>query len=207
MECSTSADSELLHAMCRSGNEDGVKDCLARGADVNDPCGYMRMGALHAAIGNSPFSTIQLLVNSGATVLIVDRFGMTPMCRSLWSDVNNTQRLRFLVEHLVTKTNAVNKDNVDVTYWRNMTLLHYACHANSAVATQQLLTIGANPNVADEGNATPLHISVYADHTDITKILMDGGASYAFACASNGPPTSFKESTLQSLQCLKSFFK
>jgi len=54
--------------------------------------------------------------------------------------------------------------------------LHYAALANDADATSELLTGGADPNIADRRGFTPLHFAAQEGATTTAEILLAAGA-------------------------------
>ncbi len=49
--------------------------------------------------------------------------------------------------------------------------MHHACYDGHVHALNKLIELGANVNVCDENNATPLHIAIRRGHSECEAIL------------------------------------
>jgi ankyrin repeat protein len=84
-------------------------------------------------------------------------------------DIISPEMLSLLVNYDIIDENNINTQNES-----GETLLHIAMFRNSLPLTKMLLNYGANPNITDIHNSTPLH---YAKRLNIAELLLDYDAN------------------------------
>ncbi|NKB68610.1 MAG: hypothetical protein GKR89_16225 [Candidatus Latescibacteria bacterium] len=138
-----------------------------RGLLKNEPeCIHHDHLALHAAAGQGHLNTLELLVESGASLEARDEAcHRTPLFEAVF------QRQQGAVEFLAgcgADCNA--RDNYGDT-----PLVHAADHGATQVVTT-LLSLGADPNSADYLGGTSLHWAAMNGHAEIVELLLQNGA-------------------------------
>ena len=161
-----------LHYACGSNNNNVsiVQMLLRECADINvqDAEGVT---PAHCAARNGCRLTMQLLIESGASVDVVDRLGNTPL---LWAVY---QGHLTLVEDLWEHSNTRLRDH------NGRGPLHLAAimKAQNAAIKQELLTLlinkGADINTISRDGRTPLHLAVVSGCQPTVKLLLDENAA------------------------------
>jgi cytohesin len=142
----------------------GVKDFLAKGADVNakDWDGWT---SLDNAISNGHKEIVELLIASGADVNAKDGDGFTPLVFA----VDNGHK--EIVEILIAKGADVNAKDGD-----GWTPLYYAANITGGKEIVELLIAnGVDVNAKNEDGFVLLDHAILNDYTEITDLLRKHG--------------------------------
>ena len=102
----------------------------------------------------------------------VERFGNERIVKGPWYEMCKCPWSRELVEALIRHGYDVNLRD-----WLGRTQLHAAAASNQLERAEQLLELGANPNLLDAQHcATPLGFAARQGHAEMVKILLEHGA-------------------------------
>ena len=186
-----------------SSSRDGlrkVKLLLEHGADPNI-IDYYGQPPLYSAVKNNNIEIAKLLVEYGAAPNMTDYKGKTPLdiaiensrlkvaefLQSIGADCNlksklifavltdNVKLLELLVEE-VADINALLLLEAQYSLLRGKTLLHIATENNSKNSVKFLLEYGADPEVKDIWQNTPLILATRYNNIEATKLLLEYGA-------------------------------
>jgi ankyrin repeat protein len=158
-------DTRLLHAAAFSGNTNLVKIVIEAGADIN---GYNGFTPLTIATWNNWTETVLVLVEQGANAEVPDSFGWTSLMMAAFKGFN--QIVKILLE-----------SNVDVDKTSNETgacALHLAAQENHREIVSLLLDHNAYMDIQKNNGFTPLLHSAELEFFEISKLLIDKGASF-----------------------------
>lgn len=90
----------LMHAILDSEPDHlTIKFLLAEGVNVNHQDTAQKWSALHFAARDNKASIVQVLIESGATIDLVDVFGNTPLWRATTSYAGDPKVINLLVAH------------------------------------------------------------------------------------------------------------
>jgi ankyrin repeat protein len=156
-------DNTPLHEAAQHGHTEAVRLLLAHGADVHARRVH-EITPLHWA-GNVEIA--RLLLDAGAVLDAVDRFGNTPLHDAV--NAGHHDVVQYLLERgsLVTALS---------TY--SGTPLHTAAKQCDATSARLLLAAGAPINAIEPTWGTiPLHWAVRADNEPLVRLLLEHGAS------------------------------
>jgi len=84
---------------------------------------------------------------------------------------------RLTSEYLINQGADVNIINKAVPHW---SALHYTVLMDDAETCQMLVSAGANVNITDNSESTPLHIAGFDKNLELCQILISGGADLNF---------------------------
>ena len=146
-----------LHNAVEFNRPEVVKFFLARGADVNQIRGEgYESTPLHMAAGSGNKDMIELLLANGADVN-VKIFGETALHHAMMADKKDM--VRFLLAKGF-KTSAINA----------------AAFLGELDKVKTLVAEGADINLKDAGDFTPLHCAVYGHQKQVVAFLIENGA-------------------------------
>lgn len=145
-----------------TGNIKRVKECLAQGADVNEPNEYGET-PLERASDNGNTQMVSFLLKNGAKI------------------VGNWPRLFAPLHgkpHIFKRLLKAGWDPNFVDLRGESTMLTSSVRHGYSRGVSRLLEAGADPNLSEPGDigATPLMIAAYYDHINIMKKLLAYGA-------------------------------
>lgn len=78
-----------------------------------------------------------------------------------------------------------------------MSVLHYAADKGNAEMVQLLIDYGANVNILDKENQSPLSFALICEHMDIIQLLLEHGGDWRF---DNQDSDDFSDEIKESLQ-------
>merc|ERR1712029_50259 len=131
---------------------------------------------LHQACLKCHYTSVELLLDHGANVNVKDKVNATPLHIALREGVMGSKIAKLLIEK-GAKVNVIGGI-------MERTPLHQACTNGNEATIQLLLDHGANVNVEDNENITPLHVAlrervIGSDRncSRIAKLLIEKGAN------------------------------
>ncbi len=151
-----------LHNAAERGLPEVARSLIRRGANVNARRPERADMPLHFAANTAVAS---LLIEAGAEVEALDRWGRTPLH---WA----AQFGRADVVDLLLRAGA----GVDRQASDGATPLHWAAQEGHAGVVQRLLRAGASVDRQDGDGRTPLHRAAWRGRAEVVKILLDAGA-------------------------------
>jgi len=167
------------------GNVDVIRALLAAGADVD----------VKGADGETPLMVVARSSNVDAARLLIEH-GADVNARETWRNQTaviwaaaqkQPEMLALLLEHGADPDarSAVNEWDRQVSAepremfrpYGGMTALMYAAREGCAECARVLVEGGADPDLADPRNVTPLIIAINNLHFDVAAVLLEAGAS------------------------------
>lgn len=163
----------LYHA-CRLGMVGTVRQLLERGADVERRNGMTRATALTVAAEEGQVEVVKVLVLDGKAVIDVTAFHAA------------VAHGRIAVMSLLAEVSEgkVVHARSDVT---GATAIHAAASAGLLRTVKHLLSLHADPNVADFAGVPPLWAAFHGGHFSACTALLDGGADPTSTLPSPSP--------------------
>lgn len=124
---------------------------------------------MHLAAEDNHLDCVKLLVEFGADINALDRWGSTPVKGAIL--FNNSKVKDYLVAKGARGAKARNEDQgaaelIELTTARNIHEL------------KSMLDSGVNPNSTDCNDRSALHVAVDLGCEDIIKVLLDAGANF-----------------------------
>ncbi|HWY47482.1 MAG TPA: ankyrin repeat domain-containing protein [Bryobacteraceae bacterium] len=174
----------LFLAAMTDRSADTVRLLLAKGADPKVMDAFKNSTLMAAAAGND-IETIRLIIDTGVDVNAANALGMTPLIVSAGNN-GNTRAVQMLLAK-GAKVNAVAlapflypgvAPKAGVPQLGSVTALGQAAPFGPPELVKALLDAGADVNVRDVRDMTPLMLAVGTDHQDpaIIQMLLDHGA-------------------------------
>ncbi|XP_059470956.1 ankyrin-3-like isoform X1 [Neocloeon triangulifer] len=190
---------DALHFACFEGQLDDVKYLLGLNGFSVEKKGQDGRTALHFAAGKGHVTLAEFLLSKGADVNARDDECKTPLILAAF--LSSTEMCRLLVDN-GADLSAVNKygddalhvaclegkiDNaiyflglnvfsVDKKGQSGRTALHHAAQNGHVAVSEILLSRGADVNICDNDNITPLIIAVRFSSREMCRFLVDNGA-------------------------------
>lgn len=189
----------VLMIAAEKGNLEITKYLIENGADVNGT-GYEDQTPLHCAATYGKLDIIKFLVEKGADIEFQDGYGQTPASTAAAN--GNTEIVKFLLDKLPKKSR--NKDDImlDAFYYaalyehtdtlkyleekeinlnkehseKEIPMLHEAIERKDINVIKCLIDKGANINIKNRSQNTPLHIAIEKGNKEIVKLLLEKGA-------------------------------
>ncbi|QYT03647.1 ANK_REP_REGION domain-containing protein [Trichoderma simmonsii] len=152
-----------------------VKWPFSKGAKIDARDIYGRTPLSYACL-NGYLPVVQKLVEAGASVTSTDKIHGTPISYALCT--GHTE----IVDELSKGTRADSRDDI-----RRELLLSAIKHDDKLIV-KRLIDSGANIEVVDSYNATPLHYAVKYENMSITRLLLLSGANTEAADTENMTP-------------------
>lgn len=142
---------------------------------------YDQRTAMHVAASDGKLKVVEILLQKGGDVNVVDRWSETPLDGAL--KYKKSDVAEFLVEK-GGKTGNI----------KALTMLLINSVNDEDIETIKLiLQIGHDANVCDYDKRTPLHIAVAVGNLEIAKMLVEAGADVHFLDRFGGSPMSDAE--------------
>ena len=138
-----------LFAAVKNGDAELVKDCLAKGADVNDPLNGKK-SPLHWAAEKGFIEICKLLIEAGADLSTPDNCDKTPLH---WA----AEKGFIEICKLLIDAGA----DLEATAWDRRTPLHWAAYCDSPETCKTLIDAGADVNARNKYGSTPLHYAMW----------------------------------------------
>lgn len=133
---------------------------------------YIREKILHIACDYGNQHAIKyILQHYNPDVNCKDLLGFTPLCKAVVKEKNETAEI--LLNHPNIQ---VNKSTYVGICKHRKTALHFACENGSDKLVDLLISKGADVNVPDEDNISPLYIASSKGHSNIVRTLLNNGA-------------------------------
>ncbi|WP_264687016.1 ankyrin repeat domain-containing protein [Wolbachia endosymbiont (group B) of Rhopobota naevana] len=150
-----------LHFAAQEGDLGMVQFFLDRGAKIEakDKYGWT---PLHFAASSDKFDIVKFLFNKNANIKARDIYGDTPLHLAAQYS-SKLEIVEFLLDKDASDINDVTNDH--------STLLHVAVEGNKLDTVKFLLDRGADIEVKDIHNQTPLGLAIQKGYTDIVKAL------------------------------------
>lgn len=157
-----------------------IESLLQRGADVNSTDQYGQT-LMHEAARAWHKDVVKFLLHHGAAINQEDMYGRTPL--HVACAVNYGDMVAYLLKR--------GADMHLVTYEERQTPIHYAAKFDSIEALQVVIAAGADIEVQDYKNRTPLQLAAELDRTTTTKYLIEVGALLGVRDSSGIPAMTF----------------
>lgn len=132
---------------------------------ANERNGSMRP-LMYATRYSSP-AVVELLIDGGADVTLIDRYGHTAL--HLAASNGKTENLKHLIKYGPQK-------NIDAQDSDLNTALCLAAANGYKEMAEELIEAGADVNARSEGGWTPLHSAAKNKYVEVAKVLIDAGA-------------------------------
>lgn len=124
---------------------------------------------LHLAALNGDMTMIIKLLKAGASILLRDKLGRSPMhFAAMCPIVNAVNVIKMLCE---VGSSPIEKDAA------GQTPMHKAAAEGNASAIEALIEMGGNPSEPDNKGVTPLHVAADNCHKDTILALVKAGAN------------------------------
>ncbi len=166
-----------------TGNGEIISMLLDAGADANARTLQGDTALMNAAKAGT-VQGVQALIDAGADVEARDGYGFqTPL---MWAAAaNQAEIVRMLAENGAD----VNAKSAELIFSGiqqggvqgdfpngGLTALHHAARDNGVETVAVLLELGADPNILDPQDISPLRVAATNENLDVAKILIEGGA-------------------------------
>ena len=168
----------LLTAV-KNNKPEVLKTLLERGSKPNFR-GGLSATPLHFAAQHGFERCVDLLIEAGASLNATNSGGNTPL---ILAAINGNY---LPMKRLISAGCNINASNAE-----GVTALHYTCH--KARGYNILLDAGANPDVRDKDNITPILMAASEGFDNVVKALVEAG------CDVNIPNNSVKRTALHLL--------
>lgn len=152
----------ITETILATGNPDLIEAAI-ESADINmtDTQGQ---NWLHSAIKNNQPEQVSALLKKGASVVVANEEGKSPLILALESQQNDITAL------LLEKAPNDFLDN------QGNTLLHWAVKLDKSKMAKKLIKKGLDVNATNQDLTTPLHIAVSLGNKDIVELLLNAKA-------------------------------
>jgi ankyrin repeat protein len=188
-----------LHLAVLRGSPEVVEAILQEDPDLNVQNSYGRTPLLYVARETGDAETATRLLDAGAEINVLDRFGASPLELAAWRGFEPLVDLLlergaelpaageglndvtvFSAQHGLARLFALAVENgtdLDMANDGGGTLLHSAAEGGSADVVGILLEEGKQIDARDRYGWTPLHYATREGHEDVVSLLLSRGAS------------------------------
>jgi len=162
-----------------------VRRALAEGETFNSETGQVERvvmvggRTLHEAIEHWDLATVKALIEAGADLEAVDRWGRTPLVRAIWPG-----QVKFAATLIAGGVDV----NGQAGY--GSTPLHLAVHRAAGKIVEALIAAGAKVDAEDADGMTALDVARRWELDEIAAILVAGGATVRSPATSQPAATS-----------------
>ncbi|MHC4096327.1 MAG: ankyrin repeat domain-containing protein [Planctomycetota bacterium] len=179
-----SQDRTPLHYAARGGNKNMAQFLIAKGADVNAEEEYLHRTPLFYASKNGHQEVVEVLIAKGANVNVKDKHGLTALH---WAALEgHKDAVELLITHGVD-INTKAEQGLKLTWYDASTVggketnpggtaLHWAAIQGNKDVVELLIARGADLNLKNNRDKTPLTLAKEKKHKDIVKFLRKHGA-------------------------------
>ena len=157
----------VLHTAVQNNRLNVVEHLINAKCDINRR-GLGNFTPLHIAANYGFAEVLEVLIKCGANVDCQDKTGNTPLIVATRTG-----------QHIVMKALINAGCNIDKKNNDGLTALHYACQ--KARGYQLLLDAGADPNVGDNNNLTPLLMAAAEGFDHVVKALINANCDVNIA--------------------------
>ncbi len=144
---------------------ENIEELVLRSADINAQTQDGNT-PLHLAIAKGYTKNIQILLQKGADINILNNDNKSPV------DFAKARKYKSLFDILVGADKNLDAARDD----SGNRLAHDMSFAGNEEFLQKLIAMGANINIPNKYDNTPLHFAIITGHEHIIKILLDAGA-------------------------------
>ncbi|XCA36459.1 MAG: ankyrin repeat domain-containing protein [Wolbachia endosymbiont of Armadillidium vulgare] len=138
--------------------------------------------SLHLVVEAGNKEAVEVLLNKGADVNMINRNGKAPLYYAARSG------RKEIVDVLLNNRADVNMGAVDVIGRTVNTPLHLAAEFGHKEVAEVLLNNGANVNMTDEIERAPLHYAAKFGHKEVAEVLLNNGANVNMIDETGGTP-------------------
>ncbi|KAJ3642022.1 hypothetical protein Zmor_028486 [Zophobas morio] len=148
-------------------NRDVIKLLIEKGIDVNVQNGNGKT-ALQLACKSGVYENAEVLLNSGASINMVDKDKMNALNYASQSWKDNRDVIKLMIEKGI---------DVNVQDGNGKTALQLACLNGDYEIAKKLLSSGASINIVDKDKMNALHYASesWKDNRDVIKLLIEKG--------------------------------
>jgi ankyrin repeat protein len=160
--------SEAIHFAAISGDIETLMYLVSLGCDVR-AVNAKGFTPLHIAVNSGTAEAVKYLLSAGADIYKETSDGYSALAYILGRGVRGT----------LSDVYETHKFDLNYKNSRMCTLLHMCCSdkgMNPALA-EELLELGADIELADSQNRSPLFLACMVDNTEVAKILLRNGAN------------------------------
>ncbi|XP_069688793.1 ankyrin-1-like [Periplaneta americana] len=155
-----------LHFATENGHLSTINELIKAGAAVNTVDRF-RYTPLHTAVRIQNYLIVQTLIKAGANPNTFSNYGHTPLFAA--ADKGNLQIFKALIMAGANYSAVSSRDE--------FTTLHYAAIGGHVEILQELIKLGANLDVPNGIDNTPLQIAAHAGHFQMVQALIKAGAN------------------------------
>lgn len=161
---------KALFASTAHGAKEIIKLLLHHGVDIDARNHYWQT-PLAVAASNGNKEIMELLIQNGANVNTIDTRGNTPLIRSI-READSLEAARLLLAAGASASiNQVSSNDASIG-----SALHSAVRRGKPEFIELLLQHGADINLRDKDQQTPLALAVISGRTEIVELLIKKGA-------------------------------
>ncbi|NIP29778.1 MAG: glutaminase A [Candidatus Dadabacteria bacterium] len=174
--------SKLIWAASK-GDHGAMHHLIVQGFD-QDASDYDKRTALHLASAEGSIDVVKYLIDNGAEINPIDRWGGTPLDDAISHNHKEVEKL--LKQSGATKGKTSNRKDLSEKHYENVTQLIvndsdtiveliYAASEGNLRAIQKMVARGVKLDGADYDWRTPLHLAAAEGHERIVQYFIDQG--------------------------------
>ncbi|XP_046337771.2 ankyrin repeat domain-containing protein 17-like [Haliotis rufescens] len=158
-------NNNLLHLACRGGNVEVVKFVLSQGTLSINSRGWEKMTPVITAADKGHKEVVELLVNEGADVTLVNKKGDNLLHSA--SRGGHVEVVKFVLSQGTLSINSRG--------WKRMTPAMTAADKGHKEVVELLVRKGADVSLLDIGHDTLLHLACRGGHVEVVKFVLSQG--------------------------------